>query len=149
MTDRELKKLSRIQLLEMLLAQSRELEQLKEELEQAQAELNSRRIKLQESGSIAEAALKLNGVFEAAQSAADQYIQNVTERSRTAEDRCRTMEEQTRKKCDKMVKEAQAEAARFWDEVREKLQDPLLDEASWQKILKSLDEKPGKGHKVK
>lgn len=37
----------------------------------------SRRIELSEAGSIAMAALKLNGVFEAAQRAADQYLYNL------------------------------------------------------------------------
>ncbi len=37
----------------------------------------SREIELQEAGSIAEAALRLNGIFEAAQRAAEQYLSNV------------------------------------------------------------------------
>lgn len=37
----------------------------------------NRRIELNEAGSIAMAALKLNGVFEAAQKAADQYLYNL------------------------------------------------------------------------
>lgn len=37
----------------------------------------NRRIELDEAGSIAMAALKLNGVFEAAQKAADQYLYNL------------------------------------------------------------------------
>lgn len=37
----------------------------------------NRRIELTEAGSIAAAALKLNGVFEAAQKAADQYLYNL------------------------------------------------------------------------
>lgn len=37
----------------------------------------SRRIELDEAGSIAEAALRLNGIFEVAQQAADQYLYNV------------------------------------------------------------------------
>lgn len=77
MTEKELRRLSRVELLEMLLEQSRELERVKKQLDQANARLEDRRILLEESGSIAEAALKLNGVFEAAQRAADQYLENV------------------------------------------------------------------------
>lgn len=40
----------------------------------------SRSIELEEAGNIAEAALKLNKVFEAAQDAADQYIYNLKQR---------------------------------------------------------------------
>lgn len=77
MTDKELRKLSRSELLEMLLIQSREVERLKNELEEANRKLEDRRIILKESGSIAEAALKLNDIFEVAQSAAEQYLESI------------------------------------------------------------------------
>ncbi len=77
MTDQELRKLSRADLLELLLEQSRENEKLREELKQTQEKLASRKIEIDNAGSIAEAALKLNGVFEAAQQAAEQYLENI------------------------------------------------------------------------
>lgn len=77
MTEKELHKLKRAELLEMMLAQSREIESLRARIEQLEEELADREILIQESGSIAEAALKLNGIFEAAQAAADQYLENV------------------------------------------------------------------------
>ena len=77
MTDKELRKLKRVELLEMLIEQSKENEELKRQLKEAEEKLESREIMLRQSGSIAEAALKLNGVFEAAQKAAEQYLENV------------------------------------------------------------------------
>lgn len=77
MTDKELRKLSRAELLEMLLIQSKEVERLKNELEEANRKLDDRRIILEESGSIAEAALKLNDIFEVAQRAAEQYLESI------------------------------------------------------------------------
>jgi hypothetical protein len=77
MTDKELRKLSRAELLQLLVAQGKELEQVKMELDEAKKQLESRKIILNQSGSIAEAAMKLNGVFEAAQKAADQYLENI------------------------------------------------------------------------
>lgn len=77
MTDKELRKLSRSELLEMLLIQSREVERLKSELEIANQKLENRKIILSESGSIAEAALKLNQIFEVAQNVADQYLESI------------------------------------------------------------------------
>lgn len=77
LTDREMRKLKRSDLLEMLVEQGRELERVRGELSRAQAELKERRIQIDTCGSIAEAALKMNGVFEAAQAAADQYLQSV------------------------------------------------------------------------
>ena len=81
MTEKELRRLSRMDLLEMLLEQSREVERLQKELETVKNQLGDRRIMEQEAGSIAEASLKLNKVFEAAQQAADQYLENIRIRS--------------------------------------------------------------------
>lgn len=77
MTDKELKKLSRADLLELLLEESRENERLREKLRIASEKLKDRTIQIREAGSIAEAALRLNGVFEAAEAAAQQYVENV------------------------------------------------------------------------
>lgn len=74
---KELRKLSRTELLELLIEQARENLELKDQLQRALAELESRQLAVSQSGSIAEAALKLNGVFEAAQAAIDQYRENV------------------------------------------------------------------------
>ena len=72
-----LRKLSKLELLELLAQQERELQSLRKSLEEKEAELADRKLLIEESGSIAEAALKLNGVFEAAQRAADQYLENL------------------------------------------------------------------------
>ena len=77
MTDKELRKLRRGELLEMLLEQTKENETLKNRIADLEARINTREITIKESGSIAEAALKLNGVFEAAQKAAEQYLENI------------------------------------------------------------------------
>ncbi len=77
MTEKELRKLGRAELLELLLEQTREFEALEQRLNAAEAALQSRQLQLETCGSIAEASLKLNGVFDAAQKAAEQYQQNV------------------------------------------------------------------------
>lgn len=77
MTDKELRRLSRRELLEMLIAETEENTRLRSELEQAREKLADRRILLEKSGSMAEAALRLNGVWEAADKAALQYLENV------------------------------------------------------------------------
>lgn len=77
MTDKELRHLSRSELLEMLLAAAKENERLKAELEQSKAELRDRRIQMENAGTLAEAALQLNGVFQAADAACAQYIENI------------------------------------------------------------------------
>ena len=85
MTDRELRKLNRRELLELLIEQERELEHLQEMLREAEERAQSREIRISEAGSIAEAALMLNGVFEAAQAAADQYLDNIRRAEQPAE----------------------------------------------------------------
>ena len=74
MTDKELQRLRRSELLEILLSQQKQIESLKKELAEAKEQLEDRKLVMARSGSIAEAALKLNGIFEAAQRAADQYL---------------------------------------------------------------------------
>lgn len=76
MAGKDLRKLSKTDLLEMLVEQGRENLALKARLEKAEAELAQRRLNIEESGSIAEAALKLSGIFEAAQKAIDLYREN-------------------------------------------------------------------------
>lgn len=77
MTDKNLKKLSRADLLELLLEESKENERLREKLRVASEKLKDKTILIQNAGSIAEAAMQLNKVFEAAEAAAQQYVENV------------------------------------------------------------------------
>ena len=79
-----LRKLNKLQLLELLAQQERELKALQEMLAARDAELAERRIRIAQSGSIAEAALKLNDVFEAAQKAADQYLLSLQKENATS-----------------------------------------------------------------
>ena len=81
MTDKQLKRLNRSKLLQMLLEIERENETLRARNEELEEKMRKRELQLAESGSIAEAALKLNGIFEAAQKAADQYVYNVQRRA--------------------------------------------------------------------
>lgn len=77
MESRDLKKIKRKELLELLLKQKIRIEELENELEETKKKLEDKNIKIEESGSIAEAALKLNGIFEVAQKSIDDYVENV------------------------------------------------------------------------
>ena len=63
MTDKELRRLHREDLLQILIAQQRQIDELNAALEESEAALNEKKIAVQEAGSVAEAALKLSGVF--------------------------------------------------------------------------------------
>lgn len=113
MTDKELHKLSRKELLELMLEQSRQLDELREQLRQAQEQLTSRRLLLNKAGSIAEAALQVNRVFEAAQAAAEQYLENVQTLSGRQAEVCQQLADESQKKAEALLRETQA-AARPW-----------------------------------
>ena len=72
-----LKKMSKKDLLELLVLQSKKIDKLTNELKETKELLTSKEIIIKESGSIAEASLKLNKIFENAQLAADQYLENI------------------------------------------------------------------------
>ena len=123
MTPKELKRLSRSDLLEMLLDLSKENDRLYKENETLRAKLEDRSITISSCGSIAEAALQLNGIFMAAQAACDQYAENIQQRSEHIEEYCRSMEQQTREKCEAMLAQAKAEIQSYRDEAEQKRND--------------------------
>ena len=108
MTDKELKKLSRAELLELLLIQTRESESLRRQLDASEQELKNREIRIREAGSLANAAMEINGVLFSAQKAAQQYLDNIAR-----------MEEETRSRCQQMLEEAMDEAERIRKEAAE------------------------------
>ena len=85
MTEKELKKLNRYQLLEMIILQTEQIADLERQLEKTRQALESQQIRVSQAGSIAEAALQLSGIFEAAQTAADTYLANVLEHTKNAD----------------------------------------------------------------
>ena len=124
MTDKELKRLSRSELLEMLIAQMKENEALQSRLELAEAQLNDRQIAVEKAGTLAEASLSLNGVFEAAEAAAQQYLENIEHMSGQQETICRHMQAEAEAKAAEIVREAQeyskkthAEADAYWKQI--------------------------------
>lgn len=56
--------------------EKREIE-LQARLDEAEAQLKDREITIEKSGSIADSAMQLSGVFQAAQEAADTYLKSI------------------------------------------------------------------------
>ncbi len=106
MTDRELKKLSRSDLLELLLVQTKENELLKQKLEETEKALAERQLRMVRVGTLAEAMVEVNHVMEAAQAAADQYLENIA-----------AMETETKARCEALLRSAQKEAQQILDNV--------------------------------
>lgn len=131
MTEQEIKRLNRQTLLELLLEVSRENEKLR-------AELADRSLRMAQSGSIAEAALRVNGVFDAAEQAARQYLEAMEGRHAESVVRCEQLEAEARERAESIVAEAEKRAAeiiriaemdadRRWDELNGRL-DRLMEE---------------------
>lgn len=144
MTDRELKKLTRTELLEMLIEQGKRVRQLQAELDAANARLESRDLAISEAGSIAEASLRVSGIFEVAQQAADQYLHNLQQ----VQTRCDSIEAEairkseqllaeTQAKCDDMVARAEAESKRWWEEATRRLDAIYSAQAGLREFLNS------------
>ena len=117
MTPKDLRRLKRNDLLEMLLELSEENELLRKENEKLQKRLDERLIAVESCGSLAEAALQLSGVFQAAQSACDLYKENIEHLNRNIKRRCEYMEQKTKEKCDAMIAEAQQLAHVYMEQI--------------------------------
>lgn len=99
MTDKEFKRLSRAQLIDIIYQLQLKQEELTEENRSLKEKLAEKRIRLDQAGNIAEASLALHNVMQAAQDAANQYL-----------DEIRVMQEETKASCRQILEKAQREA---------------------------------------
>ncbi len=88
MKEKDLRRLKRVELLDMLIeqgrlvdAQAEEITALKAQIEELNRKLEERIVSLEKTGSIAEASLRLAEVFEAAEDAAKIYLENLQVKS--------------------------------------------------------------------
>ena len=100
MTDKEFKKLSRAQLIDIIYQLQLQIEKLDEEKQALESELKDKRLRLNDAGNIAEAALEINNCFRSAQNAAEQYLNEI-----------KAIREETEVERQRILSEAQAEAA--------------------------------------
>ena len=119
MTNKELRKLSRAELIDILFELQTQNENLTAENRELAAQLESRQLQ------ITEAALRLNGVFEAAQAAADQYVRCTKDSLAIAE---RTLAA-AKRQADTLVQEATAQAQKLLADADARL------ESSWPQFL--------------
>lgn len=120
-------------------------QEYKEEITYLREALNNREIAIEEAGSIAEAALKIQDIFNAAQEAADLYLENLSEltsqqteltQKRDAESKERAEKlimdaqkqsdeflEATRIQCERMVETARKDAGAYWEDVSRRLEE--------------------------
>ena len=131
MMDQELRHLTREDLLDIIYELQRRTQQVEQENETIRKQLADRTVKLEKAGSIAEAALALNGVFEAAQAAADQYLAQVHAANEQSQQLADRIVADAQRKATAIVQQAQQEADRIramtdegtqqkWAELQEK-----------------------------
>ena len=138
-SSKDIRRLSRTELLEMLIAQTKEYDAMAEKLREAEEKLERKTLDMKKAGSIAEASLQINGVFEAAQRAADQYLENIrvceaenAQRERASRERaefmvaeakvkCSRIESETAERCEEMIRKAEMETEKRWNELHERM----------------------------
>lgn len=162
----EIKRLSRKELQKLLDTQNAELMDLHERLAKAEEALKKREIAIDKAGSLAEAALQINEVLEAAQEAGQQYLENIrmlserqesicndleTESKAKAEKllaetkhSCETMERETKVLCNQMVANAKEESEQYWKGVSEKLEAFYLEHIGLKELLTCITPQSGK-----
>lgn len=77
MTDKEFKRLSRSELIDIIYQFQLQVDKLTAQTEELQRELSDKRLRLSNAGNIADAALEINNCFQSAQSAAEQYLNEI------------------------------------------------------------------------
>ena len=144
MTDKELKRMSRAELLQMLITQVEENQSLQTRLEAAETQLKDRSLAVSETGTMAEAALSLNGVFQAADAAAQQYLDNIRQMQERQELLYQEAEDEAKRNADAIVAEADAysrkahaDADAYWEEVRARVNSLLREQESLRSLIQS------------
>ncbi len=108
MTDKEFRRLSRADLIEIIYELQQNEKKLQGENEELKRQREERQVAVSEAGTLAEVLAKLNGLFEAAQATADGYR---AEAQRLLEEARRTREE-----ADEYLAEIRRDAARIWQD---------------------------------
>lgn len=119
MDSKQLRKLSRVQLLEMLIRKSREADELKEELTQARQQLAA----MTEAGTLAAAANRLAALMDdgASPAPAAEYPEKAAQILARANAQAEEMLRKTREECDEMVARAERESRSWWAETSRKM----------------------------
>lgn len=99
MTDKEFRRLSRSELIDIIYQFQLKQNELTAENERLTKELADKRLRVSEAGNIAEAALEIHNVMQAAQDAAALYLEEI-----------RIMRDETKEKCQRILENAQKEA---------------------------------------
>ena len=130
MTDKEFRRLSREELVEIIYELQRSESALREENDQLRAKLADRSLKMEKAGSLAEASLALNGVFEAAQAVADQYLAAIRDAQEEAREKAAQAQEE--------LGEIQGQRQDILDKARQEAENARREAAQLRRELEQL-----------
>ena len=100
MTDKEFKRLNRAELIEIIYQLQLQLDELNEQNKALESELADKRLRIDNAGNLAEAALEINDCFRNAQNAAEHYLNEI-----------KTMHTEAKAERQKILAQALAEAS--------------------------------------
>ncbi len=106
MAEIDLKKLNRKELIEIIYKMKKKEIKLQKRLDEVELELSDKTVKINNAGSIAEAALSLSDVFASAQEAANIYVINAQKNFEESE----KMKKQAEDYCKKIINSAEIKA---------------------------------------
>ncbi len=134
LSDRDLRHLGKRDLIEIIYELKKIEEELNSQVADLSAKIEDRQIKLNEAGSIAEAAISVSNIFSVAQSAADEYlsaIQNSTENAdkivAEAEEKAKSIVDSANGEAQTIVFEAELQAKSKIKETEKYCEDSLKD----------------------
>lgn len=130
MQNKQLQKLSRTELLQLMLEQQLQLEAAQQQNQALRQQLQDRTVKWDEFaklGTLAEAAMQLNGVFEAAQAAANEYVVQVQQRHQTIDQECNEIRAQAQAEAKALLQKTNAECEAVKQRVEAKCLVRLLE----------------------
>ena len=108
MTDKEFKRLTRAQLIDIIYQLQVQVDELTEQKKSLERALEDKRLRIDNAGNIAYAALEINDCFGSAQKAAEQYLNEI-----------RILHAEAETECQRLLAEARAEAAQIIEKAKE------------------------------
>ena len=125
MTDKEFKRLSRAQLIDVIYQLQLRHEELIAKNERLEKELEDKRLRISKVGNIAEAALEIHDVMLASQDAAAHYVEEIEIR---ANDEYQRICQEAQDKAASIIEKAQREAEKIMSRAKKEKpdQDPII-----------------------
>ena len=138
MTDKQFKRLSRAQLMDIIYQFQLQVDDLNAQVQKLEAALEDKHLRIEKAGSLAEAALEINDCFQSAQNAAAQYLAEIREIRTNAESERAQLLEQAQAEREQILAAARAEAETIVSEAKQSQEE-------MEAVIKSILKEYGQG----